>query len=285
MTRYRTRIGAIVLAGALATALAACSSSSSGSPARASTTTRPPSASPVVDVYGDSLTVQAAPALAALGRAAGLSVHVVAYYGLAPCDLAPEVRRGIARRPAALVLAFSGNNLTSCMQRAGRPLSGVAYDDTYEHDLGALVSVAQARDVPVVLVAPPVFPVAKDDPPRAPLIARYARLAAGGDGVSLVRSASALGGAYRTTLPCLAGETAALGCHDGRIVVRDPASPIHFDELRMVGCRIAGDRCTYSAGAHRYARAILAGLAGVAGLGARAVPATTAIPVDETRIH
>jgi hypothetical protein len=267
---------AISLTAAVAL-LGACGGSSGHAGAHDTSTTagRP---LPRVEIFGDSLTVQADGALVALGRAHGLDVSVTAYFGLAPCDYAPLVRRAIATRPAALVLAFSGNNLTPCMRKNGRPLAGAAYYAKYGTDLAALLSSAAQQAVPVALVAPPVFPAAKDVPPRAPLVAEYARLVSGHDRVTLVETAAALGGpAYRTSLPCLPMETAALGCRDGRIVVRDAASPIHFDEPRAVACPTSSGHCAYSAGAHRYAVAILAGLARV--LPERTAAADAAIPV------
>jgi hypothetical protein len=278
---------AVAVAGIVATLIVAFGPSSRSNRAAAGERAAPAEtgarhASARVAVFGDSLMLQAGSAVAALGRAHGLSVSVTAYFGLAPCDLAPLVRQSIATRPGVLVLAFSGNNLTPCMQRDGRPLSGDAYYEKYKKDLGALVAFAAARHVPVELVAPPVFPADLDTPPRARLVAQYARLALEHPGVRLVKTATALGGpAYVTSMPCVTGERAALGCQDGRIVTRD-ASRIHFDDPRTVGCPIVGHVCTYSAGAHRYAATIVDGLAAVAGLDYRPAPPTAGIPVDLT---
>jgi hypothetical protein len=284
---------ATVLAGGIATVVVAFapSSRSSRAEARPSVTTRAPASTSTtivrttparVVVFGDSLTAQAADALSGLGRAHGLSVSVEAFAGLAPCDDTELIRRTIESRPDAIVLAFSGNNLTPCMHSFGHPLGGTAYDDKYHHDIGDLVAFAARYHVPVEVVAPPAFPPELDIPPRAPLIAQYARIVFDHPDATFVQAAAALGGpAYVTTQACLPGETAALGCQDGRIVVRN-ASRIHFDDPHFVACPTAGDRCTYSAGAHRYATAVIGGLARIAGLGYRPAPATAAIPTDDT---
>ena len=236
-----------------------------------------------VAVFGDSLTVQAGEALVALGRAHGLAVSVTAYYGLAPCDYASLIRDAIAKRPDTLVLDFSGNNLTPCMLVNGHPLTGAAYYARYRRDVGALVALASARGIPVELVAPPVFPPERDIPKRAQLIVEYAKIAFGRPGVALVQTAPALGGpGYLTSLPCLPGETAAMGCHNGRIVVRN-ASRIHFDDPRTVPSAIPTDHCSYSSGAHRDAAAIVAGLARFGSLGYQAAPPTAGMPLDDTQ--
>jgi hypothetical protein len=254
--------------------VAACSSHSKPTPAHTSVP---------VAVFGDSLTVQATDALRAQGHAQGLDVSVVGYYGLAPCDLASLARKAIARRPRALVLAFSGNNITPCMSRDGHKLVGPAFFAAYRADIGALVADAIATKVPVLVVGTLTFPPGLDDPDRVELNAVYRELVAAHPGAHYVATAPALGAhGYVTTLPCLPGETAALGCHDGTITVRGP-SRIHFDELRAVPCPHASGKCYYSAGAHRFATAILGGLAKIAGLPHDTVPAAVGVPVDSSK--
>ena len=89
-----------------------------------------------VSLFGDSLSVQARAMLRSQGRAHGLRITVAAYFGLAPCDLAKGVRHDVLSSPGAIVLEFSGNNLTPCMKRNGKSLTGAAYYATYAHDVG-----------------------------------------------------------------------------------------------------------------------------------------------------
>ena len=281
----------ITVAVGIVALLAACSGSSkprsettpspgpttSASPTTA--TAQPGPVLPRVDVWGDSLTVQSGDALRVQGRAHGLAVTVSAYVGLAPCDLARFVLRSLVRPPAAVVLAFTGNNITPCMQRAGKPLTGAAYYAEYESVVGQLVAAATARRIPVIVVAPPAFPANENHPDRVALAELYRRLVAAHPGARYVALGPAISPhGFSRTLACLPGETAALGCRGGVITVRS-GNGIHLDEPRPVPCPDGSTGCTYSAGGHRYANAILDGLAAIASLPYRSADPTVGVPI------
>jgi hypothetical protein len=281
-------IGArITVAVCIVSLLAACSGSSnpkSGATTamrstNATTTTSGASVGSRVDVWGDSLTVQSGDALRAEGRAHGLAVTVNAYVGLAPCDLAPSALRSLARPPAAIVLAFTGNNITPCMQRAGKQLTGAAYYAEYESVIGQLLAAATALRIPVLVVGAPAFPPSENHPDRVALDALYQALVAEHPGARYVALGPAISPfGFSRTVACVAGETAALGCRGGVITVRS-GNGIHLDEPRAVPCPGGGGGCTYSAGAHRYADAILAGLATIASLSYRPAGPTAGVPI------
>jgi hypothetical protein len=237
-----------------------------------------------VSFWGDSLSVQAKDALQVQGRAHDLTVSVMAFFGLAPCDVAHSVLHDIEKAPDAVVLAFSGNNLSPCMQANGKGLVGDAYYAAYRRDIGNLVSAAIARKIPALIVGPPAFPSTQNTPDRVELDAVLREVATAHPGARYVASAAFVSPhGFTRTLPCLPGETAALGCQaDGRIVVR-VGNGIHFDAPRTVPCPSGHDVCNFTAGGHRYANAILAGLAML--LEPSYVPAapTVGVPIDQTR--
>ena len=197
-------------------ALAGCSSSSSRP--RSSSTPRSSTTVPVdahITIYGDSLSVQAAAMLRSQGRAHGLTVTVEAYFGLAPCDLTRAVYRDVEDLGAALdalVLEFSGNNLTPCMKRDGKSLTGTAYFAKYRRDLGALVAAGVDRSIPVLVVGAPSFPDAENSPDRVELNSVLRDVAAEYPGARYVASAPEVSPfGFARVLPCLREETAALG--------------------------------------------------------------------------
>jgi hypothetical protein len=91
-------------------------------------------------------------------------------------------------------------------------------------------------------------------------------------------------GGFLRELPCVPGETAALGCTGGEITVR-AGNGVHFDEPHSVPCPHPGEPggCRYTAGGHRYAKAIFAGLAPMPALSYRAAAATSGVPVEPNR--
>jgi hypothetical protein len=272
----------VILAGASCSSSGPRSSSTSGSRPTA-TTTSAPRTSARVDVFGDSLVVQARDALRVEGLAHGLTVTVAAYYGLAPCDLVKPIRDDLAHPPAALVLAFSGNNITPCMAPGGRELSGSAYYAAYRRDITEIVATATTRHVAVLVVGPPRFAAAKNVPDRVALTALYRQIVARYPDARYVSAAPVVSpDGFTPTLPCVAGETAVLGCHGGRITVRAP-DQVHFDAPRPVACPTGHDSCEYSAGTHRYAGVVLAGLAPIEVLHYLAAPAPVGVPIDLTK--
>jgi hypothetical protein len=288
----------VATAAVLLVAVAACSSpATSASPPgsrRSSTssagtvTTTPalghPRGPSRVSVWGDSLSLQAHDALEAQGRAHGLNVAVSAFFGLATCDVARAMMRDIETVPDALVIAFTGNNISPCMRRHGNQLTGPAYYAAYRRDTDALVAAAVARKIPVIVLGAPAFPSRHNRPDRAELNVVLREVAAAHPGARYVASGPFVSPrGFTNTLPCLPGESAALGCDNGRIAVRS-ANGVHFDEPRTVPCPNRADVCRFTAGGRRFANAVLAGLAGVKGLSYAPAPPTAAVPVDLTRI-
>lgn len=282
----------IATAAVLLVAAAACSSpATSANPPSPSSTSIATTLTPVhprepsrVSVWGDSLALQANEALRGQGRAHGLKVAVMAFFGLAPCDVAEGLLRDIETSPDALVIAFTGNNVTPCMERQGHRLTGAEYYAAYRRDTDALVAAAVARKIPVVVVGAPAFPSSQNVPDRVELNAVLREVAAAHPGARYVATAPFVSpNGFTRTLPCLPEESAALGCDHGRIAVRAP-NGVHFDEPRMVPCPKNGlDACRFTAGGNRFANAVFAGLAEVKGLSyAPAVP-VVAVPVDPTR--
>jgi hypothetical protein len=273
------RFASVAVAALLLAILPACGRSSRGSPVTsvARTTRRDIGAN--VSVWGDSLMVQAGPALEAEGRARGIDVQVHAYFGLAPCDVTTGVLADVRSGIDAIVFDFSGNNLTPCMTRDGARLQGDAYYDTYRRDVGRLVSAARAQAVPVVVVGPPVFPDAQNRPDRVRLRSVLHGVA-DALGARYVDSAPALGlRTFTRTLPCLPDETAALGCAHGRITVRS-GNGIHFDQPHRVPCaNEEPTSCTYSAGSHRFADVVLDALARIASLHVAAALPGSGVPI------
>ena len=236
-----------------------------------------------MSVWGDSLAVQAEDQLWVQGRAHGLQISVIAFFGLAPCDVMKEVQHDIKTAPDALVLAFSGNNLSPCMHNKGKRLLGAAYFAAYRRDMSAIVAAAVARKIPVLVVGSPTFPSIENVPDRVELNAVFREVAAAHQGARYVASAPFVSpDKFTRLLPCLAAETTALGCRFGRIIVR-AGNGIHFDEPHSVPCPSGTGVCSYTAGGHRYANAILSGLAEVDGLSYVSAAANIGVPVDETR--
>lgn len=282
----RLRIAGVLLV----VALAACSrSSDSSSPSTSSTlttstdatrssTSRPRREVSKVAIWGDSLALQAHDALREQGRAHDLDVAVLAFFGLAPCDVARQFLRDLESPPDALVIAFSGNNLTPCMEQSGKPMTGSAYYEAYRGDVGALVAATVARKIPVLVVGAPAFPASKNVPDRVELNRVLREVADAHPGASYVASSPYVSpDGFTNTLPCLPGETAALGCSEGRITVR-ASNGIHFDEPRAVPCPDGRGACRFTAGGHRFANAIYAGLAEVKGLSYVPAPPTVGVP-------
>ena len=254
-------------------------------PATTSTTTKPARESRVV-VWGDSLTLQAADALKVQGRAHGFALTVHAFFGLAPCDVAPQIFPTLERNPPdAIVLAFTGNNFSPCMAQNGKPMTGGPYFATYRRDIEHLVAVASAHHVRVLVVGAPAFPAKENHPDRVELNAIYKQISATRPGVSYASTAPAVSPlGFADRVACIAGETAALGCSDGFITVRT-GNGIHFDDPHAVACPSASrssDQCRYTAGGHRFAIAIIAGLEKAGGLSYHPASPTVGVPIDTT---
>ena len=167
------------------------------------------------------------------------------------------------------------------MRARGKPLTGSAYYDAYRQDLDEIVAAAVARQIPVLVVGSPAFPTSHNTPDRVELNAVFRAVVAAHSGVQYVDGGKFVSpDGFTSTLPCLPGETTALGCDDGRITVR-ASNGVHFDEPRTVPCPSGRDGCRFTAGGRRFASAIFAGLANLHGLSYVPAPATDGAPVVE----
>jgi hypothetical protein len=154
-------------------------------------------------------------------------------------------------RPAALVLAFAGNNLTPCtLTPAGRRRFGADLVSRYRADMEHAVADAGRVHTKVFVVGPAAMrdPQWNDHATRLRKMLRT--LAARHDGVVYLDAYTVLSpSGYRAERPCLAFETDSLGCHDGAIVVRS-------DDGVHLSPPVGG----YSAGAWRFATLLMRGV-------------------------
>jgi hypothetical protein len=273
MGRLRASLTAFV-AGLV---LAACSAALPLAPrplAPAPGVTPPPVATPapatprggLVVVYGDSLVAEALPYLNLLGEAAG-SIDVHTWGGTAICDWFPDMFSTLPRRrPAVVVLAFSGNALTRCMETpTGVPLQGAAYIAKYRQDTEAAVAIARASGAQVVIAATPRGRHDMNNSHWGDLTRVYRELGTGRQDVSFVDAGALIAPHERftPTMPCLPSERAIVDpggshqCRDNRIIVRAPDGT-HFCPVGRPANQGVTEGCpVYSSGAFRYAAALV----------------------------
>jgi hypothetical protein len=187
---------------------------------------------------------------------------VIGRPGGAVCDLFDRMQADAARfRPRAVVLAFSGNALTRCMEdRQGNRLTGDAWLAKYRHDL--LLAIAIFRRVPTVwLGTAPISWFAErdgtDDVHRLEALAR--ELARAQRRVRVADAAAGVldDGRWARTKPCLPNEPCTGGVDtQGRRVnlVRSPDTA-HFCPVPYP----TFDQCpVHASGGLRYALGLLA---------------------------
>jgi hypothetical protein len=215
---------------------------------------------PAVIVYGDSLVHEAASYVHRLVReVAGADAKVLGAPGGAPCDVLDEMQRDAARhRPAAVVLGFSGNALTACMEdERGRPLRGDAWLAKYRADVVAAIDALRPTAARVWLATAPISLHAErngeDDVHR--LATLYREIAASLAHVEVAEAARAVldeRDRWTLTLPCLPNELCTGGVDTrGRRVnqVRAPDGA-HFCPVPYPGMASCP---THASGALRYA--------------------------------
>lgn len=214
-----------------------------------------PAARPRIAAFGDSLLGEASDHLRFFAGLRGVDATVDAVGGTALCDWTPQILRAVAD-PAvdAVVVAFSGNNLTPCAQHAdGQPLRIAALGELYH--FGATRIMYQARpDVPVLWVTAPTNPGPNPDGDAV----RQATI----DATSSWPNATVVdggahitpGGAFSSTQPCLFFEP-CLG-PGGTNVVRAPDGA-HFCPTAKLFDPKPGPCDVYSSGALRYALTML----------------------------
>lgn len=240
----------------------------------------PVQADPVrVVVYGDSLTTEAQPYLHGLVReVSGVATLVRGAPGGATCDLFAEMARDARHlRPAFVVLQFSGNNLTDCMEdRRGNALTGDAWLAKYRADTVRAIQLVRPMGAPIYLATSPIGLLAErrgeDDVHR--LARMHREVAARHAGVRLVdagRSVLALGRYWTANLKCLPREPCSGGVDNNldrvnRVRAHDG---VHFCPTPYA---VVSECPVWSAGAHRFA------------LGLVLVPLRRAGMVDQRRL-
>ena len=196
-----------------------------------------------VALYGDSLSIEAAPYLQEMAADRHRDLEGQWYIGAAPCDWNNAVTEEAQRHPVYAVFAFAGNKGNSC----GTATSGPALVAEYEQTLRPQIQTMLDAGTDVILVGPPDFDLAgyKED---APLLRDLMqRLADEYDRTSYVDGRKYLSpDGFVGQLPCLENEGADKGCVDGMTTVRS-FDGVHFD--------IPGDD-GYSSGAYRWAKTI-----------------------------
>ena len=239
-----------------------------------------PTAKPVpktplrVELWGDSMGMQAAPSFALL---LGLSKHAVGanhtFPGTAICDWLTDMRREVdpanpaGFHPQAAVLVFSGISYTPCMRdRSGAELTGKALIDKYRSDAAAAIAIFAKAKVPVYFAS---VPISRDnaaageigDTPFGKMYATLPVLHPAGI-ARFIDAALAVEwhGHYTDTLPCEKGETCTGHWPDGTptVVVRE-ADGRHFCPVAEVptGNGFGFSTCPVGMpGALRYMRAI-----------------------------
>jgi len=223
-------------------------------------------------VYGDSLVHEASPYVHRMLREiAGVDAKAHGAPGGAPCDLREEMVSDAARyRPAAVVIAFSGNAFTSCMRdRNGEPLRGDRWLAKYRADTLRVIEAFRDTGALVWLATAPISFTAElngeDGVHR--LAAMYRELATA---IPYVRVADAarsvlVDGRWTRTLPCLPREPCTGGVDlEGRWAnhVRSPDG-VHFCPVPYP----TFDNCpVYASGGLRYALGLVVPALGELGL-------------------
>jgi hypothetical protein len=220
---------------------------------------------PLVILYGDSLAWEAEDAF--VDAFAGLpyvQVLTRTYGGTAICDWFDEMQADAALAPGAVVLEFSGNALTSCMQDAdGRGLTDAAYWVHYRADAENAIAIFASTNTRVFLAGAPVSQRQQltGDFHGGLVNGMYVDIATHHPEVEYVDAGAAVldHGQWTHTLPCLRGEPCTGGTDlldRGFNVVRAPDGG-HFCPAAEDAKRGVTATCpVWSSGAYRYGNAM-----------------------------
>jgi len=235
-----------------------------------------PLAKPLVILYGDSLAWEAEDSfVAAFAGQPWVQVLTRTWGGTAICDWLDEMQADAAAlAPGAVVLEFSGNALTPCMEdAAGHGLSGDAYWAHYRADAQRAIEIFAPTNNRVFLAGAPISQHQEltGDFHGGMVNAMYQEIADQYDAVDYVDAGAAVldHGHWTAALPCLPTEPCTGGTDlfdRGINIVRAPDGG-HFCPAAEDAKRgIVGACPVWSSGAYRYANAmaapILAALAG-----------------------
>ena len=185
--------------------------------------------------------------------------------GTAICDWLDQMADDAATlSPGAVVVEFSGNNLTRCMQdAAGRPLTGAAYLERYAADAEAVVATFVPTGAQVVLAGAPISRSAAEggDFNGGSLNALYETVGRIHDGVRYVDAGAAVldAGHWTATLPCLPFEPCTGGVNaagQAVNVVRAPRRRRFCPASEGAVRGVTGACPVWSSGAFRYGSAL-----------------------------
>jgi hypothetical protein len=173
----------------------------------------------IVLVYGDSLVWEARSYLhTILHDVAGVDERIATFPGGATCDALPTMQRDAAQyRPALVIMAFSGNDLTPCMQDGhGHQLQGQAVLDKYRADTVRAIATFRQGAPPVWLGTSPIalVPWLQHEDGDAKMTAMLRGVAATNNRrIHVTDSGAAVldHGWWTATLPCLPREPCIWG--------------------------------------------------------------------------
>jgi hypothetical protein len=208
-----------------------------------------------VAVFGDSLVLQSWAYLRRIAKDRGQPFDGGAYGGTALCDWLPGIEHALTTdKPAALVLAFAGNNLTPCtLTASGGRRDGPKLVARYRADTEQAIADASRVHTKLFVVGPAAMRDRQWDDHATRLRKMLRTLAARHHDVVYLDAHAVLSpSGFRAARPCLAFETAALGCHHGSIVVRN-------DDGVHLSPPVGGDG-GYSAGGWRFATLLMRGV-------------------------
>lgn len=251
--------------------------SESPSPRPSGRGSTPPSGPPLrIELWGDSISAQAAPYF---GFFAGLTGHAVArehtFGGSALCDWFADMRSEIdpsnprGFHPQVAVIQFSGDAFTPCMRDAGGvAYSGQALINKYAEDSAATIALFTSVKIPVYFVSTPISRgQAAQGLNSNPLQPMFSELPALFRTNPLVRFADAAAavewhGHYTDTLPCEKGDSCTGHWADGTptVVVRQ-ADGTHFCPVKEVMVNGSLSCPAAMPGARRYVQAIIGRIA------------------------
>jgi hypothetical protein len=228
-------------------------------PAPAHATALPPG---TALVYGDSLTYESRFQLTTeFAKKKGWTLKTHTFGGTTPCDWLSWLPSDLAAyHPSVVTLLTAGNaGANACM---GTTVIGSPdFYAKYTADLEAFFAMATASGAKVVYFTPPPFA----DPARQAAAKQLTKIATAlafkYHGVSIANGVkSALGGnTYTAYKPCLASETATMGCIGGLIPIRTvppaPDAGLHLCPPGLVA-GTQGTCAVYSSGELRLARSM-----------------------------
>ena len=217
---------------------------------------------PVVVLYGDSLAWESRESFTeAFADRPDVDVYTRTFGGTAICDWLDEMAADAASiGPGIVVVEFSGNSFTPCMQDAsGVPVTGPAITERYAVDAATVISTFAPIGTHVVFAGAPV------SGPTSAAVGRmndlYREVAASHDGVWYADAGAAVlsDDSYTITLPCLSSEPCEGGYNSDGLPVNVVRAPdgVHFCPVSGDAVQGVTDDCpVWSSGAYRYGRAL-----------------------------